>query len=542
MEYIYGWYELSFIMNVMLYKVSQFCASVINFIVDRILAYMYDGKGKTVSPVKNPLLLKSATKLARDIRRGKIKSVDAVKAYIVRILEVNPLVNATAECCFDDALNQARAVDLIVSSRKYSPELLAEEKPLLGVPITIKVLIGVKGLKHTAASKLFEDVVAEEDAPIVKQLRDAGAIVLTTTNAPEMGLSMETRNKLYGVACNPFDTNRTSGGSSGGESALISAGGSVLGIGNDIAGSLRIPAHFTGIFAHMPTRGLVPNEGSLPPKRLDPSDTRKPPLYKFLLAGPMCRYAEDLVTSMKVLSTHDEVRTRFGQQVDFSKLKVYYLTQMQSPFMVPLEKEIKIALKKAVTHFKKHYNVPCKELKMSSLYDAGRCVVNRFLVLVEDVNDTLTCGRGLPFSEKLDFLKFLFGKSTLSFMTLLVMNIARFPIWCRKDQNTYFEKIEDQWIKEFDSLLDEDTVLLMPTLPFPAPYHCGMIPKLTVICYTGIFNVLGLPVTQCPLGFNKEGLPYGIQIVGGKNNDPLTIACAVELEKAFGGWKSPSRK
>ncbi|GIY18870.1 fatty-acid amide hydrolase 2-A [Caerostris extrusa] len=122
------------------------------------------------------------------------------------------------------------------------------------------------------------------------------------------------------------------------------------------------------------------------------------------------------------------------------------------------------------------------------------------------------------------------------------MNVAQFPIWCRKDQNTYFEKIENQWIKEFDSLLDEDTVLLMPTLPFPASYHCGMVPKLTVVCYTGIFNVLGLPVTQCPLGFNKEGLPHGIQIVGSKNNDPLTIACAVELEKTFGGWKSPSRK
>ncbi|CAL1260760.1 unnamed protein product, partial [Larinioides sclopetarius] len=104
--------------------------------------------------------------------------------------------------------------------------------------------------------------------------------------------------------------------------------------------------------------------------------------------------------------------------------------------------------------------------------------------------------------------------------------------------NSHYENQLKSWINEFNSLLDEDTIMLMPSLPFTAPYHHEGFLLGNNVCYTGIFNILGLPSTSCPIGFNKKGMPIGIQIVGSKNNDPLTLACAVELEKGFGGWKA----
>ncbi|GIY79557.1 fatty-acid amide hydrolase 2-B [Caerostris darwini] len=526
-------------MKILLYKASQVVSAVLRFIVHYVLALRYCGKGKHVSAVNNPLLLKSATQLVQEIREGKVKSADVVKAYILRIIQVDRHINATAERCFEEALNRAMEVDFMIASRRFPPDQLATEMPLLGVPISVNVLIRVKGCFSTGASKLFDYVIAKKDATSVALLKKAGAIVLVTTNAPEMGLNFETRSKLYGKCCNPYDTSKTSGGSSGGEGALISAGGSILGLGDDLSGGLRIPAHFTGIFAHKPTIGLAPNEGVLPPFRLNPSDPYVPQIQKYMSTGPMCRYAEDLVTSMKVLSIPGEVRMKFGQQVDFRRLKVYYMMHIQSPFVATVEEEIKTALRNAASHFEHKYNVIPQEVTMPSLFHANRCVFNRLLVALDDLKDTLTCGKGLQFDEKRDIIKGFFGKSTLSFMTLLIMNCAYLPMWWKEFLKPYFEELANEWAMEFGTILDEDTVLLMPTLPSYAPYHSGMFVLAPGTCYTSIFNILGLPVTQCPLGFNRHGLPHGIQIVSCKNNDPLTIACAVELEKAFGGWKSP---
>ncbi|KAF8771169.1 Fatty-acid amide hydrolase 2 like protein [Argiope bruennichi] len=291
------------------YRASQILIAVSSFILNLMLALLYWGKGKTVPIIRNPLLKKSASKLAQEIREGKLKSEDVVLAYIDRILEVEPFINATVSRFFKDALEQARAADALVASGNYSQEQLANEKPLLGVPFTVKVLFHVKGLPCTGASKLFEDQIATEDAAVISLMKGAGAILIATTNSAELAMGIETVNKIYGRTCNPYDTNRTPGGSSGGESALIAAGGSVIGIGNDFMGSIRIPAHCTGIFAHKPTRGLIPTKGSFPPEYPD-----KPPqpihalLLQYVSVGPLCRYAEDLRIATKILSSEAELK------------------------------------------------------------------------------------------------------------------------------------------------------------------------------------------------------------------------------------------
>lgn len=193
----------------------------------------------------------------------------------------------------------------------------------------------------------------------------------------------------------------------------------------------------------------------------------------------------------------------------------------------------------AVSYFKDNYGVTPKEINVPLLYDANQCVFNLMLSPVKDIKEVATHGQGNHINIKIDILKYPFGKSTFSRGPLFTMNFGKSSLWYDEAKLPYYKEMVEKLTKEFDHLLDEDTVLLMPTLPIAAPYHLEMLPYLPSSCYTSIFNVLGLPSTQCPLGINSDGLPYGIQIVGRHYNDPLTVACAVELGKEFGGWVQP---
>ncbi|GFU18914.1 fatty-acid amide hydrolase 2-B [Nephila pilipes] len=579
--------------------------------------------------------------------RASLNCENVIRTYIKRIQEVEPYINATVEQCFDDALKAAKEVDELIASKRYSSEELAKEKPLLGVPFTVKILIRVKGLRHTSGSRLNENVIATEDAPTVALYKEAGAIIIATTNAPEMGLHVETVNHLHGRTCNPYDTTRTCGGSSGtknftnlkfqgvtsnssecrrkslsvqdsrsfynrnksvapgsehrpssnrkehstpplkkcmcvykhnlnlqnqrsqqvvalehtdedekiqsfrvcltsatrvagGESALIAAGGSVLGLGNDLVGSVRIPAHFTGIFAHKPSQGLVSNLGSVPPDRVDSSE--KSPyteVYKVIATGPMCRYAEDLIVSMRILTARDDMRETFGKEINYQKFRIFYLKEIKAPMVPFVEADIAAGMQNAISYFESHYNISAKEIKLPLLFDMFRCGWTLLTNLFFDAEDTLTGGRGIHFNMKLDLLKSVFGKSTLCFMTLMIMQSRQNPLLYRESKIHEYKRMIEEIRNELNNILDEDTVLLLPTLPITAPYHHAVIPLMGKVCYTIIFSYIGFPSTHCPIGYNKHGLPFGIQIVGCKNNDALTIACAVELEKAFGGWRAP---
>ncbi|GFT74255.1 fatty-acid amide hydrolase 2 [Nephila pilipes] len=523
-----------------IYYPCQLILTVFFNIFNCVLAVLHYGKRKIVPRIEDPLLLMSATKLAEGIREGKLNCENVIRTYLKRIQEVEPYINATVEQCFDDALKAAKEVDHLIASKRYSSEELAKEKPLLGVPFTVKILIRVKGLRLTSGSRLNENVIGTEDAPAVALFKEAGAIIIATTNAPEMGLHVETVNHLHGRTCNPYDTTRTCGGSSGGESALIAAGGSVLGLGNDLLGSVRIPAHYTGIFAHKPSQGLVSNLGSVPPDRVDPSE--KSPyteVYKILVTGPMCRYAEDLIVSMRILTTRNDIRETFGKEINYKKFKIFYLKELQTPLVPFIEADIAAGLQNAISYFESHYNTSAKQIKLPLLFDMFRCGWTLLANLFFDAEDALSGGRGIHFNMNLDLLKSVLGKSTLCFMTLMIMQTRHIPLLYRGSKIQEYKMMIEEIRNELNNILDEDSVLLLPTLPITAPYHHAGIPLMGKVCYTLIFSYIGFPSTHCPIGYNKHGLPYGIQIVGRKNNDALTIACAVELEKAFGGWRAP---
>lgn len=172
-----------------------------------------------------------------------------------RINLVNPIINAVAEDRFTDALKEAQEVDAMLAQENVDLEALKRTKPLLGIPVTIKENLQVKGLSATMCCKLYKDVKAVEDGEATSRLRRAGAIILLVSTTPEFCLTIETYSKLYGVTRNPYNSLRSVGGSSGGEGALLGAGASLIGLGSDLAGSIRYPSAFNGVFGHKPTHG-----------------------------------------------------------------------------------------------------------------------------------------------------------------------------------------------------------------------------------------------------------------------------------------------
>ncbi|KFM66134.1 Fatty-acid amide hydrolase 2, partial [Stegodyphus mimosarum] len=348
-----------------------------------------------------------------------------------------------------------------------------------------------------------------------------------------MSINLETSNKIHGRTNNPYDISRTSGGSSGGESALLSAGGSVLGLGNDLMGSIRIPCLFTGLFGHKPSRNMMFQEGSFP--------LFNTKLSQMLCAGPMCRYAEDLVTSMSVLSYGQTTHGKFGGAVNLRDIKIFYMLSLDANFTAPVSEDFQQAIQKVIFYFQTTCEVNSKETDIPLLEQSNSIALHCLLSATGNITEVLTSSNGYINSVK-ELFKWLVGISDLTLGPLACMNFAKCFLWYNESKVPHYENLAKQLNEQFDNLLDDMSVFLFPTFPVTAFHHnesCVYIPN---VCYTSIFNVLGLPATQCPLGLNSQGLPIGIQIIGRKSNDALTIAFAAELEKAFGGWVPPGNK
>ena len=200
----------------------------------------------------------TATEMARRVAAGEITSVELVQAHLDRVAEANPRLNAVVRVLGEQALDAARTADRSVADG-------ARLGPLHGAPVTVKENVDVVGLPTTEGVRALAETVATADAPTVERLRAAGAVVLGRTNLPDFGLRVHTDSQLHGATTNPWDPGVTPGGSSGGEAAAIASGMSPLGVGNDIGGSLRNPAHCCGIASIKPTTGRVPDARSLDP-------------------------------------------------------------------------------------------------------------------------------------------------------------------------------------------------------------------------------------------------------------------------------------
>lgn len=237
------------------------------------------------------LIYRSARSIAKAIRDKEVSSAEVVEAFLKRIEEVNPKLNAVVQLAADRARAEAREADEALSRGE-------SKGPLHGVPITLKDSLDTEGVISTGGTKGRASFVPEQDATVTARLRGAGAILLGKTNTPELTLAGETANLIYGRTNNPYDLSRMPGGSSGGAGAIIASGGSPLDMGSDTGGSVRLPAHFCGIAGIKPTSGRVPRTGHIVPFGMGALDS-------LTQIGPMARYVEDLALALPIISGPD---------------------------------------------------------------------------------------------------------------------------------------------------------------------------------------------------------------------------------------------
>lgn len=494
--------------------------------------FFYERRRVVLPCLDNQLLLKSGSHLAKLIRSRKIKSREAVEVFISRIEQVNSIINAVVYKRYEDALREAEQIDNILDQEVVPEEFSESNCPFLGVPITVKESIGVKGSPFTSGLLQRKYTKAEQDAECVKLLKKAGVVVIGSTNTSELCMWYESNNLVYGRTCNSYHQGRIVGGSSGGEGCLQSVGGSSFGVGADIGGSIRMPAFFNGVFGHKVTTNVVSNEGQFP--------IEKGCTLNMMCTGPLCRYAEDLIPFLKVITLKEfENQLKLDHMVDVKKLKYFYMDEGQVLFASEVHPDIKLCIRKAADYFlslgcevrkvnlKHFYNsLPIWISKMNSNKDADNF---NFLMgnCVKEIN---------PYVE---LMRWFLGKPrhTLPAIGLGILDQYKYS---QKVMDHYIE-LNDALFKELQDLLGEDGILLYPTHPLPAPYHNQPLFLPYNFSFTGIFNSLGLPVTAVPMGLSKkEKVPIGLQVIASSYNDRLTCAVAVELEKAFGGWVSPS--
>src|SRR5579862_3134411 len=286
--------------------------------------------------VMSDLVFSSATETAARIRKKEISPVDVVEAYLAQIDKLNPRLNAFVQLDEEGARRAARdAAEAIAQGGDLGP--------LHGVPISVKSSIEVAGLRCEAGTRLRAGYVARQDAPLVARLKRAGAIVLGTTNTPELLMAWETDNLLYGRTNSPWNLERTPGGSSGGEAAAIAAGMSAGGVGSDGGGSIRVPSHFSGICGLKPTPGRIPSTGHFPPSG--------GPFALIGVVGPMARTVSDLKLLFEVMQGPDDgescaapVPVRWPSDAELKRLRIGYF---EDDGRTPVTSEIRDAVRTA---------------------------------------------------------------------------------------------------------------------------------------------------------------------------------------------------
>jgi amidase len=459
----------------------------------------------------NELVLASASRQLEILRSGDISVVELAEAHIRQIERVNPLLNAIVDFDPERVLAQARALDADKSARGL----------FYGLPVTIKSSISTAGYLCEIGSTLQRGDVPKEDAPVVARLRAAGAVILGTTNCPEFLMAYETDNLLHGRTNNPWDLERSPGGSSGGESAAIAACMSAAGLGSDSGGSVRLPAHFTGICALKPTSGRVPGRGHLPPC--------VGPFSVLGAIGPMARTIEDVTLLFETLSGQDDcdplsapVPLRWPKLAELREQTVGYF---EDDGLVPVTAETRLAVQDAIRVLKEAgFRVePFRPRTLELL----RKLWWKFFVRCGAMFYQPTIrGRERELSPIFrEFLSIAAVDGPLNGVELL-------NAWAELDL------LRSRTLQEMASY----PILLCPVASIPAFRHGERkwivegrdVAYLDAVRHTQWFNVLAAPAAVVPVGRSPEGLPIGVQIVARPYEDEVALAVAAVLDRAFG--------
>ena len=456
----------------------------------------------------------SATTLARAIREREVSSVEVVQAHLDRIDAVNPALNAVVALCADRALSEARDADGAIARGDAVG-------PLHGVPMTVKDSHDAEGVVSTGGTLGRRGFVPNADAAAVARMRAAGAIVLGKTNTPELTLSFETDNLVYGCTNNPYDVSRTPGGSSGGAGAIIAAGGSPLDLGTDTGGSIRVPSAFCGIAGLKPTSGRVPRTGHIVPWGLGGMDS-------LTTIGPMARRVEDLRFVLPIIAGPDGVDPFIHpvpmgdpDEVNLSELRVAYFADNGT---ISPTAEVDKALRSAA----------------SALEDAGATVVEDMPAgIAYPEHSVLTADGGAG-------VRRLVAKAgTTEVHPRMMRFVERAEPLTTSEYTALLERMDAYRSRMLSFMRDYDAIL-SPVRPWPALPHGQTITAEASAAnlYTSAFNTTGWPgaVVRVGSAANADGddLPIGVQVMTRPWREDAALALAAALESALGGYVKPS--
>lgn len=475
---------------------------------------------------KNPEILKmSAFEMAQKIRNFELSSYEVVKAHVDQCRAVQGQINAFTEECFEKALLEASTKDQNLKS-------LSKVPLLYGVPFTVKEMIGVKGLMSTQGSIHRKGYRSPKNASLVQRILDEGAILLGITNVPEVGFWFECRNPVFGVTKNPYDNSRTAGGSSGGEGAIIGAGGSPFGIGSDIGGSIRIPAAFCGVYGHKPTYKSVPLTGHFPMYWQDNSKFAGEK-YPWTSLGLLTRKASDLAPLFELMIGPDQIDPETNAKfllkpnlANLKNLKVFILDDPYIKITSATSGELRQATRRAADqlaaqgatlhHVDENIFEEAMQMWMVAIQSKGNNTFNELLNPIGEINVLK------------EFARMAIGQGQYTIPSLLMAFLEK-AVPPNKKASQILRDLALLKTK-INELLGDDSVLLMPTHPRVAPHHNHTLYTPFDFSYTGIFNVLGVPATSIPMGFNEEGLPLFTQVIAGENMDHLNFSIAEAIE------------
>ena len=444
------------------------------------------------------------------IASKQLSPVEATRLYLQRIEALDPQLNAYLTVTGDLALHMARDAEQAVMDGKPLG-------PLHGVPISIKDLEVTRGIRTTLGCRIFEDTVPDLDTIVVERVRQAGAVILGKTNTPEFGLLGTTENRLGDACRNPWNRERTSGGSSGGAGAAVAAGLCSLATGSDGGGSIRIPSSFCGVYGIKPTQGRVPRYGGL----------GRPSIGQFSQSGPMARTVRDAAILLQVLVGPDP-------------RDAGCLTEMPPDFIADLDQ----GARGLRLGWSADFGYAPVDPQVAQVTAQAARVFEALGGHVEDANVTLED----PFTA---FWAIFSANAYAGYGHLLETQADELTIYGREciahgarvSGADYARALlyVDQLRAKFAALMQTYDLLLTPTMAVPA-FPIGQRPETIAgravhpfwgyLPFTFPINMIGHPAASIPCGFSTDGLPIGLHIIGRRGDEATVLRASAAFEQA----------
>ncbi|HZI46449.1 MAG TPA: amidase [Pyrinomonadaceae bacterium] len=470
--------------------------------------------------MSNDLTTKSASELVALMHSREVSPVEVVDAHLRAIERTNPAINAIVTVAGDIRKQAVEAEDAIMRGQAVGS--------LHGLPVTIKDTIDTAGVRTTSGSRIRAQHTPQQDATAVARLRAAGAIVLGKTNVPEMAIPYECDNPIFGRTNNPYNLECTAGGSSGGEAAAIAACLSPAGIGSDLSGSIRVPAHFCGVTGLKPTVGRVPMDGHMP--------SASGIVALGACIGPLARHVRDLALLFRVLADLTDRETMTADEILDTSLRGTRVAWYGDDGTMAVADEIRHAIASAVRALAAA-GLETFEAVPPGVPRAPQLWIELFSRAAN--SEIASLYRGHEDEAGPQVYHFLHNEDEAAEFEDRIDNAEKLASAVVERERLREDLL--RWLKK--------TPLIVAPVGATVAFEHGRqrvdvngtyVNVFRAFSYSQTFNVFGLPSVAVPAGKTSNGLPIGVQVIGRPNEEFTVLAAASVIEEALGGWTPPS--